>query len=167
MTHQEFPGDPLCTCTHRKTAHSCGAANVCCDCNCQRFQSSQSDLLEQLAAIEHERWADWQKYMHSLCVTNPDGSLTIPQSSVAHWERQIATPYSELSEREKASDREQVQRYFHLIAPRETAAIIRGRELIGELMDKLKDPELGVLVRHYCEKEINDLFAAVERCSSS
>lgn len=27
---------------------------------------SKRDLLDKLAAIEHERWADWQKWMHSL-----------------------------------------------------------------------------------------------------
>ena len=72
-------------------------------------------LYEQLAAIEHERWADWQRYMHSLCTTNSDGSLTIPAGLVERWEHQIATPYAELTEREKNSDREQVDRYWHLI----------------------------------------------------
>lgn len=74
-------------------------------------------LRRSLASIEHERWADWQRYMHSLCTRNDDGSLTIPANSVAHWERQIATHYDDLSEREQASDMEQVDRYWPLIAP--------------------------------------------------
>ena len=78
---------------------------------------SDTDLMEQLAAIEHERWADWQRYLHSLCTKNDDGSLRIPATSVAHWERQIATPYADLSEREKESDRDQVRRYWKLIRP--------------------------------------------------
>ncbi len=75
-----------------------------------------SDLFEHLAEIEHTRWADWQRYLHGLCVTNPDGSLTIPVDRVRWWERQIATPYADLSEQEKDSDREQVDRYWPLIA---------------------------------------------------
>ncbi|HXH56607.1 hypothetical protein [Iamia sp.] len=74
-----------------------------------------NDLIEQLAAIEHERWADWQRYMHSLCAENDDGSLTIPAASVQHWNRQIRTPYADLTDAEKASDREQVERYIHLV----------------------------------------------------
>lgn len=77
--------------------------------------TDESELREQLAHIEHERWADWQRYMHSLCARNPDGSLTIPADRVAHWERQIETPYTDLTEREQDSDREQVDRYWHLI----------------------------------------------------
>lgn len=84
-----------------------------------------SDLFEQLAAIEHERWADWQKYMHSKCRRLGDivhdealsGDLVIPAELVEQWERQIATSYIELSEKEKESDRDQVRRYWHLIAP--------------------------------------------------
>lgn len=74
-----------------------------------------ADLIEQLAAIEHQRWADWQLWMHQQCTTNDDGSLTIPAELVERWNRQIATPYDRLSEREKESDREQVRRYLHLI----------------------------------------------------
>lgn len=75
-------------------------------------------LYEQLAAIEHERWAHWQKYLHDVCgLRQPDGSIILPASSVEHWDRQIATPYERLSEREKASDREQVDRFWHLIRP--------------------------------------------------
>lgn len=75
------------------------------------------ELFERLAAIEHERWADWQRWMHGRCTKNPDGSLTIPAELVERWERQIATPYEQLTEAEKASDREQVNRYWFLVRP--------------------------------------------------
>lgn len=79
--------------------------------------SSMNDdaLREQLAAIEHERWAHWQRYLHSRCVRNPDGSLTIPADLVERWESQIATPYEELTEAEKESDRSEVARYWPLV----------------------------------------------------
>jgi len=73
------------------------------------------NLKEKLADIEHQRWSDWQRYLHSLCVKNEDGSLTIPIKSVKHWERQINTSYKDLTEKEKDSDREQVDRYWPLI----------------------------------------------------
>lgn len=78
-------------------------------------------LRERLAAIEHERWADWQRYMHGMGTRNPDGSLTIPAELVARWDRQIATPYADLSASEQRSDMEQVDRYWPLIEPVLTA----------------------------------------------
>jgi hypothetical protein len=72
-------------------------------------------MIESLAAIEHERWADWQRWMHQQCQRNPDGSLTIPAALVERWEWQSATPYAELSESEKQSDRDQVERYLPVI----------------------------------------------------
>lgn len=74
-----------------------------------------SDLFEQLAAIEHERWASWQKYLHSLCIKDSLGNLTMSANRVQHWERQIETSYTDLSEREKEMDRDQVRKYWHLI----------------------------------------------------
>ena len=73
-------------------------------------------LIEELASIEHERWAHWQRYLHEQCVLGADGSLTIPAHLVRNWTRQINTPYTQLSEKEKDSDREQVHRYLPIIA---------------------------------------------------
>jgi hypothetical protein len=81
-----------------------------------RIEKAFNDLLEVLAAVEHERWSHWQRYMHSKCVRHGnEGALLIPADLVKQWEKQIATPYSELSEAEKESDREQVRKYLPLI----------------------------------------------------
>ncbi|CAM4179613.1 hypothetical protein PSAR109036_12980 [Psychrobacter arenosus] len=72
-------------------------------------------LIESLAAIEHERWSHWQKYLHEQCRKNEDGSLTIPADLVSRWTIQASTDYSELSEKEKNSDREQVLLYIPVL----------------------------------------------------
>ena len=73
-------------------------------------------LIEELASVEHERWSHWQRYLHQQCVPGADGSLTIPADLVRRWTTQMNTPYAQLSEKEKDSDREQVQRYLPIIA---------------------------------------------------
>ena len=73
------------------------------------------DVIEQLADIEHTRWAHWQRYMHSKCECQPDGSLVIPPNLVQQWERQIEAPYCALTDKEKESDREQVRKYLPII----------------------------------------------------
>lgn len=76
------------------------------------------EIIEQLADIEHQRWADWQKWVHSKCVEHSDGKgewVCFPAEDFKRWERQINTPYTELSEKEKQSDRDQVMRYWPII----------------------------------------------------
>ncbi len=74
-------------------------------------------LVETLAAIEHERWSRWQRYLHSRCsAIGQDGSLLIPGDLVKRWEEQIVTPYIDLPEEQKDSDREQVRAYLPVIA---------------------------------------------------
>lgn len=76
----------------------------------------RTSLIEALASVEHERWSHWQRYLHSQCELRDDGALTIPAALVKRWSKQMSTPYHELSEHEKDSDREQVQRYLPIIA---------------------------------------------------
>lgn len=74
------------------------------------------ELYEALAAIEHERWAHWQRYLHDVYgLRQGDGSIVLPAETVARLERQIATPYAGLSESQKQSDRDQVNRYWRLL----------------------------------------------------
>jgi hypothetical protein len=76
---------------------------------------NSAQLIERLAAVEHERWAHWQQYVHDQSMRAQDGSLVISPELVQRWDDQIATPYSELSETEKESDREQVRRYLPIV----------------------------------------------------
>jgi len=79
-----------------------------------------AELRDDLATIEHERWSHWQQYMHEKCfaAAGEPGALVIPSDLVARWEKQAATPFAGLSETEKNSDREQVDRYLPLLANR-------------------------------------------------
>ena len=73
---------------------------------------------EKLAALEHEQWAHWTRYMLDTLrpildnTTTPCAAHTRHRSArvyackaIERWLRQIDTPYAELSEAEKASDR--------------------------------------------------------------
>lgn len=82
----------------------------------ERVERILRGLVEELAALEHERWSHWQRYMHGKGIRQPDGSLVLPVELVAQWERQISTGYADLGDDEKESDREQVRRYLPLIA---------------------------------------------------
>jgi hypothetical protein len=70
----------------------------------------------RLAAVEHERWSHWQRYLHDQCAHAEDGSLIIPRELAERWTRQATTDYIDLSETEKSSDREQVREYLRVLA---------------------------------------------------
>ena len=53
-------------------------------------------IREGLAALEHEQWAHWTKYM----------LYNSTDENMIRWLKQVKIPYSELSEKEKDSDRE-------------------------------------------------------------
>ena len=72
----------------------------------------KNELFEKLADIEHQRWAEWQEHCHKVLRENCP-SLRL-EKTLERWDRQIKTNYSDLSEEEKNSDREQVMRYWDL-----------------------------------------------------
>ena len=77
--------------------------------------SLQEDRIEKLADKQHEIWADWMKYMFNCGTYDNKGNWVMPEEKVKRWQRQMVTPYSELSEKEKQSDRDQVDKFIHLI----------------------------------------------------
>lgn len=76
---------------------------------------SEQELREQLAALAHEQWSGWMRYLFELSYHHDDGAVIIPAVHVTRWMRQMATPYVQLSEREKDSDREEADKVLALI----------------------------------------------------
>ena len=72
-------------------------------------------MREALAALAHEMWSGWMHYLFSKSTRNPDGSITIPLSSAVRWFRQMHTPYSNLPESEKESDRDQADKILAIL----------------------------------------------------
>lgn len=76
---------------------------------------------EALAALAHEQWSGWMKYLFSKCVivTYQGGERVvaeIPHWARERWVRQMNTPYDNLSEEEKESDRAEADRVFARLA---------------------------------------------------
>ena len=80
-----------------------------------KIESELDGLLEELAAIEHERWSHWQRHLHDKGTMQPNGTMLLPANLVKRWEHQSRTDYADLTEQEKESDREQVRRYLPII----------------------------------------------------
>lgn len=78
-----------------------------------------TELREALAALAHEQWSGWMRYQFGGMVVNADGSQTMPAEKVVRWQRQMMTPYAELPEAEKESDRAEADRVLALLASRE------------------------------------------------
>lgn len=81
------------------------------------FHSLVLELKAQLAAIEHQRWGDWMKYFFSKCDERLDGDRIVPGGYARALERQIATPYRDLSVKDQNADIEEVERYWPLVEP--------------------------------------------------
>jgi len=71
-------------------------------------------MVERLAALAHEQWSGWMEYLFGKCYPNHDGSLTLPQIYVLRWRRQAKTPYADLPESEKESDRIEARRILEI-----------------------------------------------------
>lgn len=75
----------------------------------------REELREKLADLSHEQWSGWMRYLFSKCLKNNDGSVTIPAWAVERWTRQMNTPYDQLPESEKESDRVEADKVLALI----------------------------------------------------
>lgn len=78
-------------------------------------KQQEIDLIEKLADVEHNRWSSWMKYMFSTGKFNSNGTWTMSSSLVERWEGQMNTSYSDLSEKEKDSDRIEVRKTIETI----------------------------------------------------
>ncbi len=75
---------------------------------------TESELLEKVAELCHDQWCNWMNYLFSRSGTY-EGQLRVTVDSSVRWRRQMCTPYAELSEPEKESDRKEARKFLGLI----------------------------------------------------
>ncbi|MFA5828162.1 MAG: hypothetical protein WC841_02215 [Candidatus Shapirobacteria bacterium] len=63
------------------------------------------DLREELAKLEHLQWTCWSKFMLN----------NLTEENIAKWKKQINTPYNELTDQEKQSDRKWADKVLEII----------------------------------------------------
>lgn len=91
-----------------------------------------TELIEKVADFMHDQWSHWMKYLYSKLTVSDEinwkslgdrtmndmyaSRRTIDQFDHEHWKRQMETPYAELSEKEKDSDREWAMKLIKLLS---------------------------------------------------
>lgn len=75
------------------------------------------ELREQLAALAHEQWSGWMRYLFSRGTFNDyDGTWAMPRWAVERWKRQLETDYADLPDYEKDADRAEADKVLAILA---------------------------------------------------
>lgn len=102
---------PCPECNHNNT-HT----QYCAMCgHCWEPQINREELREDLAAYAHKAWSGWMKYMFGKCERDGFGNLIIPFPSEERWTRQMNTPYADLPDNEKESDRKEADEMLKIM----------------------------------------------------
>lgn len=78
-----------------------------------RFEDGDIGL-ERMAGEVHQVWASWMDYMFSKGLVLRDKGFKINPTEHRRWRRQASTPYDQLPEDEKQSDRDIARRYLNM-----------------------------------------------------
>jgi len=78
------------------------------------------ELIELIADFMNEQWGHWMQYLYSKleeCYIKDDNEYVqvITPTDYFHWQKQMNTPYAELSEKEKDSDREWARKLLEVL----------------------------------------------------
>lgn len=107
-------------------------------------------MKEQLANLQHKIWSHWMKYLFSKGVfvrmkymeddAEKQMCFVLPSECYTRWIRQMDTPYSDLSEEEKESDRDQANKVLALV---DSCGMLTRIQMI-HLIDDVVKSERGV-----------------------
>ena len=117
-------------------------------------------MREELADLCHKQWSGWMEYLFSKCTAETGqfgrdtGNLVIPERSVERWQRQLHTPYADLSEDERESDRKEADKFIAIML---LQTVAQQAEDKGLWFDAKTAPEA------YLQQELRRLHAMIER----
>lgn len=86
---------------------------------CMSKGETMNETREQLAVYAHEAWSGWTQYLFDQSYVLHDfhglEERVIPAWAVERWTRQMITPYAELPEQEKESDRQEADKILAIL----------------------------------------------------
>lgn len=74
-----------------------------------------NELRELIAAECHSQWAGWTRYQFTKLERGQGSALVVPGALVERWTRQMETPYDQLPESERESDRVEADKIIALL----------------------------------------------------
>lgn len=80
---------------------------------------ADSSVSERLAEYAHEAWSGWMKYMFKKCSFPSDGTVIIPKELADRWHMQMTTPYMDLPDEMKDSDRQEARRMIAIFCKKQ------------------------------------------------
>jgi len=75
-----------------------------------------NELREEVAAVQHEIWSHWMKYMLSVGEYKDDETWVMPKEKLKRWKRQMNTSYADLTDGGRESDRHQADKVLLKLA---------------------------------------------------
>ena len=112
----------------------------------EQHQGREGELREELAAYAHAAWSGWMQYMFGKCESRCDGFL-IPMPLVDRWTRQKDTPYANLPDVEKESDRKEADRMMAIMqanAPAEQGENMNIEDILNTYRTALQRIASGI-----------------------
>lgn len=107
---------PVCHCELHTMQESVIHEKICGNTILLASKDEKQSLRESLAAYAHDAWSGWIKYQFGKCDFDSNGNLILPKEFVDRWVRQCTTPYKDLPESEKLSDRDEADKMLNLVA---------------------------------------------------
>jgi hypothetical protein len=98
----------------------CGECSGRGPCHFQpKDRVEQDPVVEALAGYAHDAWSGWMRYLFNKSELQPSGEILITNDLADRWSRQIETPYAELPEDEKESDRKEARKMLDIVQPKD------------------------------------------------
>ena len=103
--------------------------------------------IEPVAALCHEQWSGWMRYLFDNGYTSDGGVFVINAGSAARWWRQMNTPYEELSEAEKESDRKEARKFVELFGQTRTICSECAQGITTQQAQSITDRAVANLIK--------------------
>lgn len=71
---------------------------------------------DDLADLCHKQWSGWMGYLFTKGHVESHIGFVLNADSVERWRRQMVTPFKDLSEPEKESDRKEADKFITLLS---------------------------------------------------